>query len=212
MYTYRNIEDVNPEQYKGFKLCYVDSISRTVFDYPQELKEKYAEIEKQYDNYNDFLQDHPDYRMKDMPNPDFEPGVHDTRLYFTPIPLKDQWGDDWNDAPYEYNAETPYDDHYENDVRTEHEILCINCCIPSYEVKLPRDWGGCNSPFAVEDINAGCVAWVSVWNEKDEPHGKVLTLCAGASVQECIDTIAKIKESNPSYDPTSEDYEIWDRD
>lgn len=28
--------------------------------------------------------------------------------YFTTLPLDQQWGDDWNDAPYEHNAGTPY--------------------------------------------------------------------------------------------------------
>ena len=32
------------------------------------------------------------------------------RAYFTTQALSKQWGDDWNDAPYEHNAETPYDD------------------------------------------------------------------------------------------------------
>lgn len=30
--------------------------------------------------------------------------------YFTRLPLDEQWGDDWNDAPYEHNAGTPYDE------------------------------------------------------------------------------------------------------
>ena len=29
------------------------------------------------------------------------------RLMFTPIDLKEQWGDDWNDAPYDCNATSP---------------------------------------------------------------------------------------------------------
>lgn len=33
-------------------------------------------------------------------------------LFFTSAPLAAQWGDDWNDAPYEHNAGTPYPDHW----------------------------------------------------------------------------------------------------
>jgi hypothetical protein len=29
--------------------------------------------------------------------------------YFTTQKIEDQWGDDWNDAPYEHNAGLPYE-------------------------------------------------------------------------------------------------------
>lgn len=32
--------------------------------------------------------------------------VDDGFAYFTTKPLTEQWGDDWNDAPYEHNAKT----------------------------------------------------------------------------------------------------------
>lgn len=34
--------------------------------------------------------------------------VDGNRAYFTTQPLDQQWGDDWDDAPYEHNAGTPY--------------------------------------------------------------------------------------------------------
>ena len=34
------------------------------------------------------------------------------RLMFTNIDLQNQWGDDWNDAPYDCNAGWPYDSCY----------------------------------------------------------------------------------------------------
>ena len=33
--------------------------------------------------------------------------------YFTEKDVTEQWGDDWNDAPYEYNAEPPYEYDYD---------------------------------------------------------------------------------------------------
>ena len=86
------------------------------------------------------------------------------RLMFTNIDLKRQWGDDWNDAPYDCNAGWPYDDTHEgkfpNSVRHEHEILVLNT---SYEGKncptLPEEYGY-NSPFCVESINQGACAWM----------------------------------------------------
>ena len=40
---------------------------------------------------------------------------HDRSAWFTSCELDKQWGDDWNDAPYEHNAGEPYRDHYETD-------------------------------------------------------------------------------------------------
>lgn len=37
--------------------------------------------------------------------------VKGNRAYFTRKDLDEQWGDDWDDRPYEYNAGEPY---YEN--------------------------------------------------------------------------------------------------
>ena len=47
--------------------------------------------------------------------------------YFTSIPLELQWGDDWNDAPYEHNAGEPYGDHRPTPgaPRAEHSILKV---------------------------------------------------------------------------------------
>ena len=34
-------------------------------------------------------------------------------LYFTELEdVTEQWGDDWDDAPYEHNAGTPYENDY----------------------------------------------------------------------------------------------------
>ena len=210
MYTKKNIEDINPKEYEGFKLCYIELISPTIYEVPEEIEKKYEKARLEYgDRYQDFLWDHPKYRCQEMPNPIFERGKHDTLFYFTPIDLNVQWGDDWNDAPYEYNAERPYDTHYENGERIEHNILVVTGSVRSHNIKFPRDWGGSNSPFAVEDINAGCVAWAASWNEKSEPYGKYLTLLAGDSVEKVIDTLNKISEVNPSFDPNEEDLEYW---
>ncbi len=82
--------------------------------------------------------------------------------YFTTRSLEQQWGDDWNDAPYEHNAGTPY---------TWAEYMGE----PKYDVQKVA-WDGnfetpseghSNSPFSVEQINAGAIAWLrtSRWEE-----------------------------------------------
>lgn len=91
--------------------------------------------------------------------------------YFTTQELSEQWGDDWNDAPYEHNAgwpATPFR-HYKGGCD------CLACKrdwnedgTPKWIIKkvafdgpfdLPCD-GYHNSPYSVQEINAGAVAWL----------------------------------------------------
>ena len=86
------------------------------------------------------------------------------RLFFTNIDLKNQWGDDWNDSPYDCNAGWPYDSCYkEKDLNgnwKEHEILVLNAAYESQNCPtLPEEYGY-NSPFCVESINQGACAWM----------------------------------------------------
>lgn len=66
--------------------------------------------------------------------------------YFTYKTLKEQTGDDWNDAPYSCNAGEPYGDTI---VKVAYETPC-------YET--PEDLAY-NSPYSVDMINAGACAW-----------------------------------------------------
>lgn len=75
--------------------------------------------------------------------------------YFTTCDLANQWGDDWDDAPYEHNAGPPYGWAEHRDV-PPHKIFIVMYRGP---FDLPRD-GHSNSPWSVQDINAGCVAWL----------------------------------------------------
>lgn len=80
--------------------------------------------------------------------------------WFTTCPLDSQWGDDWNDAPYEHNAGDPYawKPYY-----LEREIP-----LPQYELYRVA-WIGpyatpcedtMNSKFSVQMINQGDIAWL----------------------------------------------------
>lgn len=85
--------------------------------------------------------------------------VEDTFAYFTNCPLEHQWGDDWNDAPYEYNAGTPYD-------WSPYQLEKYG--VPHYEISIMGFMGDfimpkadyLNSPYSVETINRGDVAWL----------------------------------------------------
>lgn len=107
--------------------------------------------------------------------------------YFTDN-LEKQWGDDWDDAPYEHNAETPY--HEWSELIEDNEDVCKRKW-KHHPIKIKKIYfelndykvpcsGTNNSPYSVEDINKGVVAWV--WNGDFQ-------LFAGATMTEFIDTI-----------------------
>lgn len=88
--------------------------------------------------------------------------VEGNSAFFTTKDLADQWGDDWNDAPYECNAGEPYEPH-PNRPTDWHEDRS-----PKWKIKVvtfegefasPCD-GYLNSPYSVEMINAGQVPWL----------------------------------------------------
>lgn len=95
--------------------------------------------------------------------------------WFTTQELSKQWGDDWDDAPYEHNAEEPNPPStlYFSDGRgavpcpKDHDV----CGKPLWEIskvawegplETPADraYGG-NSLYSVEKINRGDIAWLA---------------------------------------------------
>ena len=83
--------------------------------------------------------------------------------YFTTQKLSDQWGDDWNDAPYEHNAGRPYE-WSETDKAPKWEILKV-----AFEAPLTTpDSDVSNCSYCVRDINKGQVAWLESepWKER----------------------------------------------
>jgi hypothetical protein len=93
--------------------------------------------------------------------------------YFTDRPLTGDgkcWGDDWDDAPYEHNAGTPY-----------HAVERVIYSDGWFDE--PKD-GHYNSPFSVEDINSGRTPWL--WNPMKKD-----AIYAGATVEEFKDYIRR---------------------
>ena len=193
MYTeIKTKEDL--ERFKDFKLCYVDQVDETIWDYTPEAK---AII-----NSPDFSwkKEHELYgwcssrlRQEEVPNPDREKG--DYVLYFTPN-FKEQWGDDWNDSPYEHNAGSPYDSTYEKEdengnwIKYEIAYLYVKFSDdPSIWPKLPLDYGfGGNSPFSVEEINHGAIPWIFIEKLKKEDK-KYCTIGGGDTLDSVIDKL-----------------------
>ena len=75
--------------------------------------------------------------------------------WFTTAPLKDQWGDDWNDAPYEHNAGEPYDWAPHQDMP---EYALVRVAFDG-EFDEPCDPNR-NSSWSVQAINNGAISWL----------------------------------------------------
>src|SRR5690349_11097121 len=95
--------------------------------------------------------------------------------YFTTKPLAEQWGDDWNDAPYEHNAGTPYGPYRSYKARHPDSGELVEMSdfhddgTPKWEISqvawdgplsTPADLGGANSRWSVDMINAGMTPWL----------------------------------------------------
>lgn len=98
-----------------------------------------------------------------------------------------QWGDDWNDKPYECNAGEPYYHWYEEIPHNppvykkeykEHKIELKTLYFETHDwaEQKPCDMGR----FSVEDINKGTVAWV---------HTDKFNILAGTEMEEFIKII-----------------------
>ena len=92
--------------------------------------------------------------------------------FFTTQELEKQWGDDWNDAPYEHNAGIPYAPMYYHHSdgtkkRVEDDWEDGNpkwkICKVDFKVDaLYPNNTHLNSPYSVEDINKKKTPWVRI--------------------------------------------------
>ncbi|MFA7256952.1 MAG: hypothetical protein WC047_05200 [Kiritimatiellales bacterium] len=77
--------------------------------------------------------------------------------YFTTRTLDEQWGDDWNDAPYEHNAGPPYEWREGSSSEAPYQIAILKFSGP---FSTPADIAGSNSRYSVQMINSGACAWL----------------------------------------------------
>lgn len=102
--------------------------------------------------------------------------IKNGKAWFTDS-FDNQWGDDWNDKPYEYNAGEPYDDWTEDSgIKHRIELQTLYFETNSWSEKEPCDMG----EFSVEEINKGTVAWL---------HTDDYNIMAGALMEEFIKTV-----------------------
>lgn len=132
--------------------------------------------------------------------------------YFTTQELSKQWGDDWDDAPYEHNAGSPYgpnesysymDRDSENRPKLDSEGQTVWLKgsdyvdgVPKWEIKkvafdgwleTPASLHGINSPFSVEMINAGAAAWLV-----DKYGSSGVVIPAGTTLEEFRILVKKV--------------------
>lgn len=105
-------------------------------------------------------------------------------LYFTDN-FEGQTGDDWDDAPYEHNAGEPYEwvDEWSVEANKYRGHIRMIAFKADEWLEYPCD-GHYNSPYSVDDINAGAIAWIRVYKGKPLP--------AGATIGEAIEWLEGI--------------------
>lgn len=92
--------------------------------------------------------------------------------YFTDD-FDNQWGDDWDDKPYEHNAGLPYRSG------TNIEMLAYRG-----DFDTPSDLGGINSLYSVKDINAGKTPWLT--SLFTDFQGNSMEIYAGTTMEDFI--------------------------
>lgn len=99
------------------------------------------------------------------------------KAYFT-SDWERQWGDDWNDRPYECNAGEPYEDYIEDGKCIDIPLATLYFETGDWTERKPCDIGR----FSVEEINMGAVAWLSTGS---------YCIQAGTTMRNFIDIIKK---------------------
>ena len=114
--------------------------------------------------------------------------IDGSKAWFTNS-FEHQWGDDWNDRPYEHNAGSPYDhwceliednkDRFKRKYK-DHPIKLKTLYFDTndWTEKRPCDIGS----FSVEDINKQAVAWL---------HTNEFNILAGTTYADFIKTIQR---------------------
>lgn len=117
--------------------------------------------------------------------------VSENWAYFTSQDLDKQWGDDWDDAPYEHNADPPYEFGAHDAAAGKLPWLITKVAFDG-QLSRPCD-GYLNSCWTVQQINAGGIAWL---RGTCEITGLPVVIPAGCSlgdfcalVQQCGGTV-----------------------
>lgn len=102
--------------------------------------------------------------------------------------LREQSGDDWNDVPFEHNACPPYLG-YDQDWKVFRVAVFAN---PFKHRLLTPDSNYYNSPWSVDDINAGFAPWLSLTDLHCQPL-TIAILMAGTTYAEFKEFAARYR-------------------
>lgn len=86
---------------------------------------------------------------------DFERKGNVVRFYLGADDCSDYWGDDWDDAPYDCNAGTVYDEYVSG-------VKDIAFPFDSLVLEPSSDWNGSNSHYSKEDMKNRVVPCIIV--------------------------------------------------
>jgi len=119
-------------------------------------------------------------------------------LYFTELQdVTKQWGDDWNDIPYEHNAGEPYEFDYTQKEKGVKNGVGIYPPIDIFKIIISGECGIStprteilNSPYSVEAINKGIIPWITIINDNNTKYIK-----AGTTLEDTL----KILKKNRKY-------------
>jgi nucleoside 2-deoxyribosyltransferase len=107
--------------------------------------------------------------------------VRNNFAWFTTRRLDQQWGDDWNDVPYEHNAGDPYE-YGEHDKKAGKPPWRLKRLAYQAPLETPAQAAGGNSSYSVEDINRyQKTPWLTTCGWGDGP---TVVVRAGASIDE----------------------------
>ncbi|MEW6016454.1 MAG: hypothetical protein AB1760_00105 [Pseudomonadota bacterium] len=100
--------------------------------------------------------------------------------YFTTQDLASQWGDDWNDKPYQFNAGRPYEFHEIDHEHGRKPWQIVRLAFTA-DLEAPCDWVS----VSVDEINRGDVPWLRSpdWSKQR------VRIMAGTTLREFIGAI-----------------------
>ena len=115
------------------------------------------------------------------------------KLWFTVAEMRNQWGDDWDDAPYDEEAGEPYDSYVdENGTRNCYNIYTLSLELPINRdrLKLPCEYA--NNSLSAAEINSGRAAWLYFIGSGRRCDG--IAVPAGLKVSEVLQLLKKATE------------------
>lgn len=112
--------------------------------------------------------------------------VQDNWAFFTSLPLAEQWGNDWDDKPYQHSAGRPYGPkEAKSVVGRDWELVQV-----AWDADLDEACEGDNweRVLSVQQVNAGAVPWLRTSRYWRGDKGAI-EIWAGVSLEDFVTLI-----------------------